>query len=232
MSRASIRQRGFCCMPSGSRRLPSSSKTSASPSSARTISFWKSCAAASWSRSRADFLAVGEKYFRFLHQMYDFETGKMVATCDSVAVQASLESGKSIPLTAALQEKAKRYLVTSNVPLDSRWGERSCFSVLYQCTLERALIRGARRKARISSEACPNASRTARNATMPRLLRANVGKRQATQLRRNPLWLDATGSSCGISQESLENFIRQQAAARSQAEADRRSLQQASSTSS
>src|SRR5580698_374504 len=71
---------------------------------------------------KSGFLAVGEKYFRFLHQMYDFETGKMVATCDSVAVQASLESGRSIALTASLQEKAKRYLVTSNVPLDSQVG--------------------------------------------------------------------------------------------------------------
>jgi len=65
---------------------------------------------------KSGFLAVGEKYFRFLHQMYDDETGKMVATCDSVAVQASLESGKSVPLTQLLQEKAKHYLVTSNVP--------------------------------------------------------------------------------------------------------------------
>jgi len=65
---------------------------------------------------KSGFLAVGEKYFRFLHQMYDDETGKMVATCDSVAVQASLESGKSVPLTKLLQEKAKHYLVTSNVP--------------------------------------------------------------------------------------------------------------------
>jgi hypothetical protein len=37
-------------------------------------------------------------------------------------VQASLESGKSIALTGALQEKAKRYLVTSNVPLDAQVG--------------------------------------------------------------------------------------------------------------
>ena len=65
---------------------------------------------------KSGFLAVGEKYFRFLHQMYDDETGKMVATCDSVAVQASLESGKSVPLTQLLQEKAKHYLVTSNAP--------------------------------------------------------------------------------------------------------------------
>ena len=65
---------------------------------------------------KSGFLAVGEKYFRFLHQMYDDETGKMVATCDSVAVQASLESGKSVLLTQSLQEKAKHYLVTSNAP--------------------------------------------------------------------------------------------------------------------
>ena len=71
---------------------------------------------------KSGFLAVGEKYFRFLHQMYDDETGKMVATCDSVAVQASLESGKSVPLTAPLQEKAKRYLVTSNVTADETIG--------------------------------------------------------------------------------------------------------------
>ena len=71
---------------------------------------------------KSGFLAVGEKYFRFLHQMFNDETGRMVATCDSVAVQASLETGKSVPLTAALQEKAKRYLVTSNVPLDSAVG--------------------------------------------------------------------------------------------------------------
>jgi acyl-CoA thioester hydrolase len=71
---------------------------------------------------KSGFLAVGEKYFRFLHQMYDDESGKMVATCDSVAVQASMESGKSVPLTASLQEKAKRYLVTSNVPADSQVG--------------------------------------------------------------------------------------------------------------
>ena len=71
---------------------------------------------------KSGFLAVGEKYFRFLHQMYDDETGKMVATCDSVAVQASLESGKSVALSAELQERAKRHLVTANVPLDSAVG--------------------------------------------------------------------------------------------------------------
>ena len=71
---------------------------------------------------KSGFLAVGEKYFRFLHQMYNDESGKMVATCDSVAVQASLESGKSVSLTPSLQEKAKRYLVTSNVTADEKIG--------------------------------------------------------------------------------------------------------------
>ena len=71
---------------------------------------------------KSGFLAVGEKYFRFLHQMYNDETGKMVATCDSVAVQAGLATGKSVPLSSSLQEKAKRYLVTSNLPLDAQVG--------------------------------------------------------------------------------------------------------------
>jgi len=71
---------------------------------------------------KSGFLAVGAKYFRFIHQMFNDETGKMVATCDSVAVQASLQSGKSVLLSRALQEKAKRHLVTANVPLDAEVG--------------------------------------------------------------------------------------------------------------
>jgi acyl-CoA thioesterase FadM len=71
---------------------------------------------------KSGFLTVGEKYFRFLHQMYNDETGSMVATCDCVAVQASLETGKSVHLTEALQEKAKQHLVTANVPVDSAIG--------------------------------------------------------------------------------------------------------------
>jgi acyl-CoA thioester hydrolase len=67
---------------------------------------------------KSGFVAVGKKYFRFLHQMHDDESGKMIATCDSVAVQASLESGKSVALSPSLQQKAKCYLVTSNVPSD------------------------------------------------------------------------------------------------------------------
>src|ERR1019366_2485416 len=75
---------------------------------------------------KSGFLAIGEKNFRFIHQMYNDETGKMVATCDSVAVQASLESGKSVPMTEELQEKAKRHLVTANVPMDEVVGRASC----------------------------------------------------------------------------------------------------------
>ena len=71
---------------------------------------------------KSGFLTVGEKYFRFIHQMYNYETGKMVATCDSVAVQASLESGKSVPMNKALQEKAQQHLVSANVPVDAEVG--------------------------------------------------------------------------------------------------------------
>ena len=68
------------------------------------------------------FVAVGEKYFRFLHQMFNAETGAMLATCDSVAVRASLDTGKSVPLTTELQDKAKQHLVTPNAPLDEKIG--------------------------------------------------------------------------------------------------------------
>src|SRR3974390_1455561 len=61
---------------------------------------------------KSGFVAIGEKYFRFLHQMFDAETGKMIAPCDSVAVRASLATGKSVPLTPELQEAAKLLLVT------------------------------------------------------------------------------------------------------------------------
>jgi acyl-CoA thioesterase FadM len=71
---------------------------------------------------KSGFLAVGEKYVRFLHQMFDAENGRMIATCDCVAVRASLETGKAVPLTPELEEKAKQFLVTPNVPLDEAIG--------------------------------------------------------------------------------------------------------------
>jgi len=71
---------------------------------------------------KSGFLAVGEKYFRFIHQMYNDVTGKMVATSDCVAVQASLDEGKSVALSPELQERAKGHLVTANVPLNAEIG--------------------------------------------------------------------------------------------------------------
>jgi acyl-CoA thioester hydrolase len=64
---------------------------------------------------KSGFVAVGEKYVRFIHQMYDFENRKLLATSDCTSVQASLETGKSVPLPPALQQRAKEHLVTANV---------------------------------------------------------------------------------------------------------------------
>jgi acyl-CoA thioester hydrolase len=64
---------------------------------------------------RSGFLTVGEKYFRFLHQMYNFETKALVATCDCVAVEASLETHKSVPLDKALISRARQHLVSADV---------------------------------------------------------------------------------------------------------------------
>jgi len=66
---------------------------------------------------KSGFMTVGEKYFRFLHQMYTDVPGRIAATCDCVAVQASLETGKSVPLSKALRSAATRHLVTPNTPL-------------------------------------------------------------------------------------------------------------------
>jgi acyl-CoA thioesterase FadM len=65
-------------------------------------------------RVKSGFLAVGDKYFRFLHQMIDEEGGALLATCDSVAVQASLETNQSVTMPAELQDKARKFLVTAD----------------------------------------------------------------------------------------------------------------------
>lgn len=65
---------------------------------------------------RSGFLAVGEKYFRFLHQMTDMESGALLATADFVALQASLERNESVPLPPALQEKARAHLIGGEAP--------------------------------------------------------------------------------------------------------------------
>lgn len=67
-------------------------------------------------RIRSGFLAVGAKYFRVLHQMFDDEADVMLATCDIVAVQASLETGHSVALSDALRDRATFHLVTANAP--------------------------------------------------------------------------------------------------------------------
>jgi len=71
---------------------------------------------------KSGFLAIGEKYFRFLHQMYNDESGKMVATSDCVAVQAGLDEGKSVALSTELRERAQAHLVSANVPLNAELG--------------------------------------------------------------------------------------------------------------
>lgn len=64
---------------------------------------------------QSGFVAVGRKFFRFLHRMLDAETGQLVATSDSTAVEASLASGKSVPLPPAQRKRAEARLVTANV---------------------------------------------------------------------------------------------------------------------
>jgi acyl-CoA thioesterase FadM len=68
---------------------------------------------------RSGFLTVGEKYFRFLHQMYNYETKNLVATCDCVAVEASLETSRSVVLDRAMMDRAKQHLVSAEVPVHS-----------------------------------------------------------------------------------------------------------------
>jgi len=61
---------------------------------------------------RSGFFAIGAKYLRFLHQMHNSVTGRMVASSDCTAVLASLKTGKSVPLPPGLQRAAKTHLVT------------------------------------------------------------------------------------------------------------------------
>ena len=67
---------------------------------------------------KSGFLTLGAKYFRFLHQMRNEVTGRLVATCDCVAVQADLKTSKSVKLPEALLARAEQHLVNANMPLD------------------------------------------------------------------------------------------------------------------
>ena len=60
------------------------------------------------------FVAVGQKYLRFVHRMVDGATSQLLATSDCTAVMASLKTGRSVALPAALQKQAKAHLVTVN----------------------------------------------------------------------------------------------------------------------
>ena len=64
---------------------------------------------------RSGFVAVSDKYLRFLHRMFDHPTGKLLATCDCTAAQASLSTGKTEALLAAERKLAEERLVTGNV---------------------------------------------------------------------------------------------------------------------
>lgn len=63
---------------------------------------------------RSGFVAVGKKYVRFVHRMFNSLSGEMVATSDCTAVLASLEAQKSVALPDALRTAAKEHLVTWN----------------------------------------------------------------------------------------------------------------------
>lgn len=65
-------------------------------------------------RIESGFIAVGRKHLRFLHRMFDVETGAMIATSDVTSVQASLESGTTVPLPDDLAAKAKALTITED----------------------------------------------------------------------------------------------------------------------
>jgi acyl-CoA thioester hydrolase len=61
---------------------------------------------------KSGFFAVGGKYIRFIHQMFNSVTARMVATSDCTAVLASVTSGKSVPLPGNLKKEAETHLVS------------------------------------------------------------------------------------------------------------------------
>lgn len=60
---------------------------------------------------KSGFLAIGAKYVRFLHQMFDCVSSRLIATSDCTAVLARLQTGKSIPLPAGFHRRAQEHLV-------------------------------------------------------------------------------------------------------------------------
>jgi acyl-CoA thioesterase FadM len=68
------------------------------------------------------FVAVGAKFFRFLHRMRDVDSGGLVATSDCTAVEASLKTGKSLPLPKNVQKQLSGRLVTANTAAETGLG--------------------------------------------------------------------------------------------------------------
>jgi len=62
---------------------------------------------------KSGIVAVGAKYFRFIHQMFNSVTARMVATSDCTAVLAKLQTGKSIALPQSFQQRAKTHLIST-----------------------------------------------------------------------------------------------------------------------
>ncbi|MBL8661994.1 MAG: thioesterase family protein [Candidatus Odyssella sp.] len=73
---------------------------------------------------KSGFVAVGEKHLRFQHRMVDTESDMLMAACDGTAVEVDLESGRAVPIEAAIKDRAKALLVTANdaerIDLDAR----------------------------------------------------------------------------------------------------------------
>ena len=61
------------------------------------------------------FVGVGGKYVRFIHRMFDNDSGALIATSDCTAVVASLKTGKSVALPAKIRNKAQKLLVSWNI---------------------------------------------------------------------------------------------------------------------
>jgi acyl-CoA thioester hydrolase len=60
---------------------------------------------------RSGVVDVGAKYLRFVHQMLDGVTERMVATCDCTAALASLKTGRRVPMPRPIQKRAKAQLL-------------------------------------------------------------------------------------------------------------------------
>lgn len=60
------------------------------------------------------FIAVGRKYLRLQHRMYNAESNEMVATADYTAVQADKESAKTVAIDGVTRKAAEARLIADN----------------------------------------------------------------------------------------------------------------------